>query len=360
MGLDPANLTLRMIYGPLRPYVDFLAMAAEGLEDLHQYSSSSSTAADHVISDDEPRHASSLDGSLPSSMPRDAAYGEEDVAVGQKRKALPNDSPPANGWKRIRRADLDAWGRAIVRRGSTELTDREVTCLFAGVRLGILETAWRLEDIMWSQYEVNSVRTLQNIFRRNMADESGFRAQGCFPTNYVRHPLLHEYEAAKMQTVWYVLHRYGRYELADKLRELLSIRLRANCSKLEHVNAAYLEQHYPEADNDFYDLLRQDSDPLPLGRGGTEESSNDGASEASDGDLRLRYPDSESEQEIDFSREDPFICPVHAHLAPSTKYSYCFDRRGRILERVASVCYDEYGQRRPSAAAMARGQIYVQ
>ncbi|KAJ6508571.1 hypothetical protein C8R45DRAFT_1089735 [Mycena sanguinolenta] len=346
MGTDPANLTLRMIYGPLRQYINFVAMAAEGVEDLHQYSPPPSAVSatfpdmEYPVSDDEPiadQSPTSLDGSLPSSASLADIGEDRGNAAGRKRKAEGGDLN--QGRKRPCRADPDARGRTIARRGSTELTAKEVVCLFAGVRLGILETARRMEDTVWSQYEIN---------------------QACFPTNFVRHPLLYQYESARMQTVWYVLHRHGRHKLANKLWELLSIRLRTDRIEVALVNVAYLDRNYPESQYDCFDMLRQSGDPSPLRRRRYEVSSNDGSSEASDEELRLRYLDDESEMGAAVSSSDePFICPTHAHLAPSTKYGYCFDKRGRILLGPVSVCYDEYGQPRPTAAELAGHVAYA-
>ncbi|KAJ7800362.1 hypothetical protein B0H14DRAFT_2616286 [Mycena olivaceomarginata] len=89
----------------------------------------------------------------------------------------------------------------------TGLTDDNVVRLMAGVRLALLETGSRLEDMVWHRYRVTD---------------------RFFPSRYLHHPLLFDLEVAKLQTIWSILQCNGRVHLADKLHELLSIRLRRN------------------------------------------------------------------------------------------------------------------------------------
>ncbi|KAJ7741486.1 hypothetical protein B0H14DRAFT_3167787 [Mycena olivaceomarginata] len=76
-----------------------------------------------------------------------------------------------------------------------------------------------------------------------------------FPSRYLHHPLLFDLEVAKMQTIWSILQRNRHVHLADKLHELLSIRLRNEYVVSHVLNAGYLDFNYPEGEVNYWDLL---------------------------------------------------------------------------------------------------------
>jgi hypothetical protein len=138
----------------------------------------------------------------------------------------------------------------------TGLTDANVVRLMAGVRLALLETGSRLEDMVWHRYGVTDVSNsgVGRLFRG--ADLWKFRFfQRFFPSRYLHHPLLFDLEVAKLQTLWSILQRNGRVHLADKLHELLSIRLRNEYVVSHVLNAGYLDFNYPEGETNYWDLL---------------------------------------------------------------------------------------------------------
>jgi hypothetical protein len=77
-----------------------------------------------------------------------------------------------------------------------------------------------------------------------------------FPTKLFRHPLLHEYELAKMLAVLDVLRRNGRSRMANNLHNLLAIRLRDDYAVSQLLNTQFLDTNYPEFGEDFHELLR--------------------------------------------------------------------------------------------------------
>jgi hypothetical protein len=126
---------------------------------------------------------------------------------------------------------------------ATGILDADVIRKFAGVCLATIETARRMEDIVWKLYGIS---------------------EQSFPTEPARHPLLHEYELAKMYTVLDVLRRNGRFRLANNLHNLLSIRLRDDYAVSQLLNARFLDANYPEFGEDYHELLRDPNEvPIP-------------------------------------------------------------------------------------------------
>ncbi|KAJ7221229.1 hypothetical protein B0H12DRAFT_1241241 [Mycena haematopus] len=257
-GCDPADIALRTLHGRLRRYVDYTTMAAEAIADLRSYVPAPVFAAElsedfTETSDAEPsfsRGPSSLDQSLPSSTR---------ISPTNSNKGLAAATDDSNNEARSEAASAGEKRKAVEggvfmgprKRISTGFSVREATLLFAGIRMAILETGRRMEEIVWNSYGVT---------------------QASFPSKYVRHPLLFEFEAAKMQAVWYVLRSNGRTELADKLRELLAIRLRLDSEEREVINAASLDEGYPERFHCFRTILRDPNDPADQDM---EDSSSD-------------------------------------------------------------------------------------
>ncbi|KAJ6516515.1 hypothetical protein C8R45DRAFT_920223 [Mycena sanguinolenta] len=156
MACDPANMALRVLRGDLRPYVNFVAMAKDGMEELQEQSPPAIYAVafperDEDVSDDEPRIAhspSSLDGSLPASsdikivvdasqLPVFGLIDKEewdDINAKQKRKAA-GGTPPSHDRGRKRFCEWNDFShrKPIYQRRAREFTQAELIGQFAGI-----------------------------------------------------------------------------------------------------------------------------------------------------------------------------------------------------------------------------------
>jgi hypothetical protein len=145
---------------------------------------------------------------------------------------------------------------------ATGLTDDKIVRLMAGVRLALLETSSRLEDMVWHQYGVTDV-SVNGVWKSFRGTELRILSffQHFFLLRFLHHLLLFDLEMAKMQTIWSILQRNGRVHLADRLHELLSIQLCNKYVVLHVLNAGYLDFNYPKADTNYWDLL-EDPDSI--------------------------------------------------------------------------------------------------
>ncbi|KAJ6601175.1 hypothetical protein DFH09DRAFT_1069842 [Mycena vulgaris] len=151
-----------------------------------------------------------------------------------------------------------------------QLTDDSVFRSLAGVRRAMLEGLRRVESMVWQRYGI---------------------AEYNFPSVYVRHPLLYDFEAARMHTIWSVLHHQQRYTLAGLLFELLTIRLRDDFAVSHLLNAGFLDSQYPDAQ--YWELLPYaeiNSYDFPIYEDSDEDDEMAG--------LEFQYPDSEDMQSI--------------------------------------------------------------
>ncbi|KAJ6472794.1 hypothetical protein DFH09DRAFT_1110147 [Mycena vulgaris] len=153
---------------------------------------------------------------------------------------------------------------------AAHLTDDSVFRLLAGVRRAILEGLRRVESLVWQCYGV---------------------AEYNFPSVYVRHPLLYDSEAARMHTLWSVLHNQQRYTLAGLLFEILTIRLRDDFAISHLLNAGFLDSQYPDAQ--YWELLPY-AEVNPYDYPVYEDSDSDDEM----GGYELQYPDSEDMQSV--------------------------------------------------------------
>ncbi|KAF7361899.1 RT-RNaseH-2 domain-containing protein [Mycena venus] len=236
MGSEPANRALRALHGPLSKFVDYPAMAAEGVLNLRCPSplpfklANFPSVPDSPVSDDLPDVLSaptSLDFVLPTSAVRstvgtrqaspalldDGAAGDlitgsgvPDTADIVGREWNPDDEEGGlnqNGMrKKTSKFHGDKLRRMVIEREAlkaTGYTDPVVIRMMAGVRLATLEAARRIEDLVWHRYGIH---------------------EGSFPDRFLHHPFLFNIEAAKMQTLWHILQRNGRYQLANVLYEV--------------------------------------------------------------------------------------------------------------------------------------------
>ncbi|KAJ7116176.1 hypothetical protein C8R46DRAFT_1051393 [Mycena filopes] len=298
---EPAREALKALHGPLSMFVDYTAMAADGVQSL-QYLA---PFPDHLIPlppsptfADYGHPSSSLDHSLPSrsatpapeSTPislgdvKEQPFPEEggessappfiittDASVFSQRGVFDTPSNKREGpegedsgfpqegmRKKFRKFDGEYLRKAITENEAYKaagLTDHDTICLFSGVRLGILETARRVEDLVWHRFDITEVRVLYEEIERICADKLSTVAQRSFPARFARHSLLYDIEAAKIQTLAHILQRNGREHLADLLHEVLCIHIRNEYAVSRLLNAGYLEDCYPELATNYWDLL---------------------------------------------------------------------------------------------------------
>ncbi|KAJ7304695.1 hypothetical protein DFH08DRAFT_903251 [Mycena albidolilacea] len=256
-GSEPAELALRVGFA-VRPPTPFrlltpLLTPVENLFTIPDGPLDSSALFTPDSSDSSgpnpTQSPTSLDFSLPSPLKAEPLpqedFLEQEARVelsamgrqsGSKRKA-PDDQ------KGRRQRTFSKFAGEFLRKSTvsraafkaTGILDADVIRKFAGVRLATIETARRMEDIVWKLYGIS---------------------EQSFPTKPARHPLLHEYELAKMYTVLDVLRRNGRFRLANNLHNLLSIRLRDDYAVSQLLNARFLDANYPEFGEDYHELLR--------------------------------------------------------------------------------------------------------
>ncbi|KAF8130430.1 hypothetical protein K438DRAFT_1999408 [Mycena galopus ATCC 62051] len=356
-GSEPAEKALRILHGPLRRFVDYAAMAAEGERSLqdtapHQYRPLSPISESDAPSDDSPgpvQSPTSLDFSLPthglmhpahfaassmlpplvafsgyvplednhSAEPIESSSGSEEegdatrIGVGIDLRRLPEGvSSPAIDRKR-KNPDGDAEGefqqgrrqrafgkfrgddlwrnvvekealKAAAARAVAAATPEDIR-YFGGIRLAILAMSHFLEEVCWRLYGI---------------DETSF------PDKFLHHPLLHDLEAAKVQTLWTVLQRQGRERLANNLHELLSLRIRSDIIDIHLLDAKHLDECYPEQDARYWDLLR-DPYVAPVTRAefaAHMDFNDSGSDDSDDEEMRLGYPNSEcpsTDEEVD-------------------------------------------------------------
>ncbi|KAJ7731342.1 hypothetical protein B0H16DRAFT_1469115 [Mycena metata] len=137
----------------------------------------------------------------------------------------------ASGLKRKRSEDEEGGFR---RRKKFRLTDSQIIELFGGVRLGILETIRRIEEMALYRFEVD---------------------ERSFPAFFTHHPLLHDFEAAKLQVLAHLLQRQGCEGPATLLYEILAVRLRDEYAVSHLLNAGYLDNNLPEETSRYWELM---------------------------------------------------------------------------------------------------------
>ncbi|KAJ7145969.1 hypothetical protein C8R44DRAFT_863791 [Mycena epipterygia] len=349
----PLRDALAVLYGPLREFLDFPAMAAEGVRNLAQLSTVSLDIPLPAYSADResPAPTYPADGSMPVFI---SAYSQPDLwhATPLAESDLPTPSPESasdefggnigqaaqeNGRKRKmpdgeRRGEFQSGARKKLRKfqgdalrhmvikneafQATGLADPEVIKQFAGARLAILEGLSWIEGIIWHRYDVPEVRALYTHAAQSCAhDRSNVAYQQRFPSVYVQHPLLFDFEAAKAHTVWAVLRERKRFTLAGYLQDFLTIRLRDEYAVSQMLNAGSLHDAYPADDTRYWNLI-----PAEDFVGSDYESdcaSSYDPSDSSDTDFgELTYPDDYLDQE---RLQSP--AELHkAHDAPSPTF----------------------------------------
>ncbi|KAF8158928.1 hypothetical protein K438DRAFT_1986103 [Mycena galopus ATCC 62051] len=345
-GSEPAEKALRVLHGPLSRFIDYTAMATEGVHSLQHLAPLASLHPMSPIpeqsgtSDDglHPTHSpTSLDHSLPSHSPHSTTssvgpnseissydypgerepdnhsaepfdpsdeFLEEAEISESDTRFFPGISSPAMDRKR-KNPDGDADGGfqqgrcqrafAAAARAVAAASPEDIR-YFGGIRLAILAMSHFLEEVCWRLYGI---------------DETSF--PGKFPS----HPLLYDLEAAKVQTIWSVLQRHGRERLANNLHELLSIRICSDIVDSHLFDPKTLDERYPEHDVRYWDLLH-DPDVEPLTRAefaACMEFDESDSSDSDDEDMQLGYPDSGRH-----SSDDELDMPVRQWIRAAPNY----------------------------------------
>jgi hypothetical protein len=285
-GSEPAELALRIVHGSLQRFIDYGAMATEDIQRPRAFavcppmlfrplsplpnsvanlftildgpldSSALFTPDSSDSSGPNPTQSpTSLDFSLPSPLKAEPLPQEENfyeaelpeqearaelLAMGQHSGSKHKAPDDQNGRRQrvFSKFAGESLRKITVSRAAfkaTGILDADVICKFAGIRLATIKTARHMEDIVWKLYGIS---------------------EQSFPTEPSRHPLLHEYELAKMHTVLDVLRRNRRFRLANNLHNLLSIRLRDDYAVSQLLNTRFLDANYPEFGEDYHELLR--------------------------------------------------------------------------------------------------------
>ncbi|KAJ7363991.1 hypothetical protein DFH08DRAFT_1015669 [Mycena albidolilacea] len=274
-GSEPAELALRVVHGSLQRFIDYGTMATDEIRRPKVFAvrpptpfrpltplltpvsnlfhipdaSPESSALFTPDSSDPPgpnpaQSPTSLDFSLPSPPNAEplSRRGTFELDTLDREACAEMPMERLGGGKRKAPDDQNGRRQRSFTFKATGILDADVIRKFAGVRLATIETARRMEDIVWKLYGIS---------------------EQSFPTEPTRHSLFHEYELAKMYTVLDVLQRNGRFRLANNLHNLLSIRLRDDYAVSQLLNARFLDANYPEFGEDYRELLR-DANEVPV------------------------------------------------------------------------------------------------
>ncbi|KAJ7810502.1 hypothetical protein B0H14DRAFT_2607274 [Mycena olivaceomarginata] len=249
MGCEPANCALRALHGPLSTFVDYAAMAAEGISDLRCPSPPPYGLDNYPpIPDDTPdsdSSSASLDLSLPGRSLQLAVSTERSTIEDEVGSGIPDDFEAVDVQQSVgsKRKNPDGETGGLNQQGMRKKTT-------------ILEAGRRIEDMVWHRYGITDVR---ESWPWKTGAAANFRHDGIFqhsiPARFLHHPLLFDVEVAKLQTMWHILQRNGRIKLADALHELLSIKLRNEYVVSHILNTGYLDYNYPEYESSYEDLL---------------------------------------------------------------------------------------------------------
>jgi hypothetical protein len=235
---------------------------------------------------------------------------ESSAAVAQdkgKRKATSAPGTPPKSRKRFRKFNSEALRMRVTKISAfkaTRLANEEVIRIFAGVRLAILEGMGRIEGMVWTHYDVSEVCAHYRDIARLCSQERTMVAyQEHFPSLYFRHPLLFDSEAARAHTLWSVLHHNCRYDLANLLFDVLTIRFRDEYALSHLLNVEVLTSRYAQAR--YWELLPYSEAAIAATACDMANVDSTSGSELSrTSDLSsLQYPDSEAVQ----SRSD-YVC----------------------------------------------------
>jgi hypothetical protein len=340
MGAELAHQALHVLHGPLSSFVDYTAMVALGTQDYRFPDALPFDTIEFMTAPDEElgptASPTSLDYSLPTSTVRSTAVNEEPPAnettsvtidaawegieveilhqgpVSNKRK---NPDGEDGGLfqkgrrKKLRKFPGDRLRKSIIKREALKaagFTDATAVRMMAGVRLGSVETAHRIEDMVGHRYGVNEASRpgRQDVDVLSYTNVP-FPTQRSFPVRLIPHPFLFDLEVAKIQTLWHILQRNGRQHLAGVLYDILSVRLRKDYAVSHLFSAGYLEDNFPELECNYWELLRDTTparEPSPFtatfgnsNAGPSQDSAavDTGVGNASHDSMSLGYPPSD-------------------------------------------------------------------
>jgi hypothetical protein len=240
MGAEPAHQALHILHGPLSSFVDYPAMVALGTQDYCFPDTIPFDSIEFLTAPDEEfgpaAFATSLDHSLPTSAIRSTVEEGESPANGTTtfisdaawdgvKMEILHQGPVSNKRKnpdgeegglfqngrrkKLRKFPGDRLRQTTIKREALKaagFTDATAVCMMAGVCLGSVETARRIEDMVGHRYGVNEVRELQHFDFPVMSYIDTLKTtQRSFPVRLVAHPFLFDLEVAKMQTLWHIL-----------------------------------------------------------------------------------------------------------------------------------------------------------
>ncbi|KAF8146680.1 hypothetical protein K438DRAFT_2092856 [Mycena galopus ATCC 62051] len=307
MGAEPLHQALQTLYGPLSFFVDYFAMAGQGVKEIvtavfpschtSVFSAAGGASPTPVTqSTPEAPHSpaatfasdpplgpldafTSLDRSLPAATPATVTENITEISAGSdgewedivqplgsgtRKRKRPEDEEEGldqqGRRKKTRKFLGDALRRTVIKREAHKaagMADERTIRLMAGVRLAVLEALRRIEDMVWHRYGISEVR-LRRAYQEFANCFRDFRHQYAFPDKLIRHPFLFPLEAAKLQVLWHILQRNGRDVLADTVHEVLSIRLHKDYAVAAFFTAASLDENYPERDWDYWYLLGEE------------------------------------------------------------------------------------------------------
>ncbi|KAF8189927.1 hypothetical protein K438DRAFT_1971425 [Mycena galopus ATCC 62051] len=338
-GSEPAEKALRILHGPLHRFIDYTAMAAEGVHNLqdaapHRPYPLSPISERDAPSDDSWSHVrspTSLDFSLPTYAPTHPAHsittsalpplvafsGYVPIENNHSAEPLESSSESEGGGEAVQIGEgIDSTRTGVgidLRRlpdgVSSPAVDRKRKNP-EGDADGEFQQGRRQRTFAAAARAV-AAATPEDI-RKSVGDYG--IDETSFPDKYLlHHPLLHDLEAAKIQTLWTVLQRQGRERLANNLHELLSIQIRNDIADTHLFDAAHLDECYPEQDARYWDLLREPHvTPTTRAEFATRMGFSDSDSDDSDDDeMHLEYPDSEY-RSTDEEGEAPVRQWIHA------------------------------------------------
>ncbi|KAF8213508.1 hypothetical protein K438DRAFT_1750773 [Mycena galopus ATCC 62051] len=237
MGVEPLHQALQALHGPLSFFVDYLAMAGQGVKDIISTAFSPSPFSASVFpaaSDLESGVTPKLTSDTPPSPTAASTSLDHSLPVTVERS--PASPAPANPvmsegeWEEIVIEPLGAGSR------KRKYPDGEEEGLNQQGRRKKTPLR-RIEDMVWHRYGITEY---------------------AFPDKLIRHPFLFPLEAAKLQVLWHILQRNGRDILADALHEVLSIRLHRDYAVSTRFNAAFLDDNYPERNWEYWHLLGEE------------------------------------------------------------------------------------------------------
>ncbi|KAJ7036006.1 hypothetical protein C8F04DRAFT_1181781 [Mycena alexandri] len=263
---SPLQSARQIVWGPLRSMLDFPQMASDNLRDLHHSlatyssifddSSSSSTGSTHDpdtpdrgdmdtdVGDSNdsnvPLHSALVDNVV-DAIAGDAERNSDESETGSKRKSGENNHGRPR--KRFRKFFGDHLRREVIHHEALKaanLLDANVIGNLASIRHGLLEGGRRLESLL--------VREKGDFRdgRREFFHEYAWLIPDHAPDRYAicerpRHPLLFDFESARLHVVLLMLRRKQYFDIAWLLNDLLRLQFLENYAIGHLLTAGFLD-----------------------------------------------------------------------------------------------------------------------